>query len=297
MRIKIIPMIGCLLISLVIFQGLAADGGDTDNDTSDQCPFGIIEGPDPIGLKDCYGDPTEKSATGGRKGSKTDPILPPGQVQSGHGRPDFGSNMKTGQPFMVWADRNSREHDIAFTTWTDSGWDRVEYVTSSYLDERDPQAFAAFDGSVHVAWWTDEVTPQVYVARRDLGFDGWTIARQVARGARRPTVAVVDGRVWVAYERDSKSDLRHVVIATELPDGTFAERIVATSDRTQALDVEIHLDAGQLWLDWKQSGREFGFAEWIDGNWSEAKTVPWVDRSWAGERQTRRKIRDLLRSR
>jgi hypothetical protein len=294
MRIKIIPLVGCLVISLVIVEGFAANGGDADHDTTGQCPFGIIEGPDPIGFTDCLGDPKEKGASRDSKSSKNDPILPPGQMQSAHGRPDFGSNAKTGQPFMVWAARNSRERDIAFSSWTDSGWGRVEYVTSSLSDEIDPRAFADADGSVYVAWWTDDVTPAVYVAHRDPAFDGWTAGRRVVGSASRPTVAIVDGRVWVAFEREAKFGLRYVMVANELPDGRFAERIVATSDHNQALGVEIHMDAGRLWLDWKQSRQELGFAEWSDGKWSEATAVPWVDRSWGGEQEARRSIRDLL---
>lgn len=297
MRIKIIPLVGCLVISLVIVEGFAANGRDSDHGATDQCPFGLIEGPDPIGYIDCIGDPKEKGASRDSKSKKTDPILPPGQLHSAHGRPDFGSNAKTGQPFMVWADRNSRERDIAFASWTDTGWGRVEYVTSSLSDELDPRAFAAADGSVHVAWWTDDVTPQIYVARRDPSFEGWSDGRQVASGASRPTVAIVNDRIWVAYERDSKFGLRYVVVASELPDGGFAERIVATSDHKGALGVEIHIDAGRLWLDWKQSRQELGYAEWFDGNWSEVTTVPWDNRSWAGEQEARRSIRDLLLSR
>lgn len=294
MRIKIIPLLGCLLISLVIFQGVASNGGDSDHDTTDQCPFGIIEGPDPIGFTDCFGDPKEKSGGRDKKMSKTDPILPPAHAQSVHGRPDFGSNAKSGQPFMVWADRNGREHDIAFTTWTESGWDRVEYVTSSLADERDPRAFAADDGSVYVVWWTDGVTPGIHFSRRDPAFEGWTTGRQIAGDASHPTIAIVDDRVWVAFERESKAGLRHVIVASESPGGKFVQRIVATSDLKQTLGVEVHLESGRLWLEWKQSGQEFAFVEWVDGSWSEVTTVPWENRSWAGERQARQSIRDLL---
>ena len=177
------------------------------------------------------------------------------------------------------------------------GLGRVEYVTSSLSDELDPRAFAAADGSVLVVWWTDDVTPTFHVAHRDPAFEGWTAGRRVAGSASRPTVAIVDGRVWVAYEREAKFGQRYVMVASELPDGTFAERIVATSDRKQALGVEIHMDAGRLWLDWKHSGQELGFAEWSVGNWSEVTAVPWADRSWGGEQEARRSIRDLLLSR
>ena len=297
MRIKVIPFVGCLLVALVAFGALASNGGESENDTTDQCPFGIIEGPDPIGLFDCFGNPKETSASRDKTVSKEESILPPGLARSAHGRPDFGSNAQSGQPFMVWADRNAREHDIAFTSWIDSGWGGVEYVTSSLADERDPRAFAAGDGSIYVSWWTDDVVPRIYFSRRDPSYDGWTDGRQVAGDASRPSIVVVDGGVWVAFERDSKSGLRQVVVASELPNGKFAERIVASSDHRQSLDVELHMDAGRLWLDWKQSGQEFGFAEWNDGSWSGVATEPWVDRSWAGEQQTRRRIRDLLLSR
>ena len=98
----------------------------------------------------------------------------------------------------------------------------------------------------------------------------------------------------MAYERDAKFGLRHVVVASELKGGEFAERIVATSDHNQPLGVELHIDAGRLWLDWRQSGLEIGYAEWVDGGWSEMTTVPLSNRSWAGEQQVRRSIRDLL---
>ena len=112
MRIKSIPLVGCFLIALVMFGVLAANGGESENDRTDQCPFGIIEGPDPIGLSGCLGDPKEEDASG-KEVSNTDPNLPPGLARSAHGRPDFGHNPQSGQPFMVWADSNAGEHDIA----------------------------------------------------------------------------------------------------------------------------------------------------------------------------------------
>jgi len=297
MRIKIIPLVGCLLVALVGFGVLAENGGESANHPPDQCPFGIIEGPDPIGFTDCFGE-VEKSGVGkGKNGSKMDSKVPPSVSQSAHGRPDFGRNAQSGQPFMVWAERNAGEHDIAFTNWANSQWEPVEYLTSSLADEHDPRAFAATDGSIYVGWWTDGVAPQVHFSRRDPKTDRWTDGRKVAGNASRPTIAIVDGRVWMAFERDSELGLRQVVVANELPDGEFAERIVAASNHKQSLDVELHLDAGRLWLDWKQSGQEFGFAEWIDGQWSGVTTEPWVNHSWAGEQQTRRNIRDLLLSR
>ena len=69
---------------------------------------------------------------------------------------------------------------------------------------------------------------------------------------------------------------------------------MATSDHDQILGVELHIDAGRLWLDWRQSGLKIGFAEWVDGSWSEMTTVPLINRSWAGEQQARRSVRELL---
>jgi hypothetical protein len=297
MRIKIISLVGCLLVALLGFGVLAENGGESGNDPKDKCPLGIIEGPDPIGFADCFSDAKVSVSGKVKTGSKTGADVPPSSSRSVHGRPDFGRNAQSGQPFMVWADRNANEHDIAFSAWVDSGWGRVEYLTSSFADEHDPRAFAAADGSVYVSWWTDGVTPQVHVSRRDPDTGSWTHGRQVAANASLPTIAVVDGRVWVAFERESELGLRHVVVASESPSGEFVERIVAASDRKQSLDVELHLDEGRLWLDWKQSGREFGFAEWLDGRWSGVTTEPWVDHSWAGEQQSRRRIRDGLLSR
>jgi hypothetical protein len=170
----------------------------------------------------------------------------------------------------------------------------VEYLASTPADERDPRAVAAADGSIYVAWWTDEAIPRVHYAVRGPGFEGWTPPRPVADGARRPTPARVDDQFWVAYERDSKTGMRLVVVASEMPDGTFAERIVATSERTQDLGIELHVEAGRVWLDWKRSNKEFGYAEWTDEGWSAVSTVEWTDHSWSGERQARQRVREKL---
>ena len=90
MRIKIIPLAGCLLISLVMYGVLASNGGESENGTTDQCPFGIIEGPDPIGFTNCLGTVKEKATSAEKMASKTDPTLPPGLARSDDARPDFG---------------------------------------------------------------------------------------------------------------------------------------------------------------------------------------------------------------
>jgi hypothetical protein len=285
MKVRFVPLFACLLIGLLLVAAQAKPKEEAGEDPAFDCPFGIIEGPDPITYSDCppFKQPKDKSED---YESSSEPS-----------RPDVGEDPRSGRPFMTWSEDNAGDHDIAFLQWTDEGWGPVEYVTSTVEDDLDPRAFVTVDGEIFLTWWRAGAVPEVRFARRDPQTGRWSIDFLVAQGARRPSIAVVVGAVMVAYEREIPNGGHEIVVAERSTDGTITRTVVSTTERTAPLDVRLHDEGGRLWLDWKQSDTELAYAQWLEGSWSAVATTLRVNPSWSAEQQARRRIRDALRSR
>jgi hypothetical protein len=149
---------------------------------------------------------------------------------------------------------------------------------------------------VHRAGWN---RPRRVVDRRcPAGLDphaasgllGLGPAEFVAAG-RRPSVAVVGGEFVVAYERNSATPglAQDVVVARREGAGAWIAAPVASTARTERLDVEVHERDGRLWLDWMHAAGIFGCAEQSGTTWLPA-FVAWSDPSWIGIEGTRKAI-------
>ena len=155
--------------------------------------------------------------------------------------------------------------------------------------------FVELDGTVHLTWWTDGTPSAVYVMSRPAG-SGWLAPVLVTgpeESGRRPSVAVFDGALLVAYERasDAPGMIQEIVVATEQPGGDFAYEVVAATARADRLDAVLHAERGKLWVDWKQDEALIGYAEREDGAWAVASPLAWTDPSWIGVEMTRRVVR------
>ena len=110
--------------------------------------------------------------------------------------------------------------------------------------------------------------------------------------ARRPTVAVFQAKLWVAYERSVAAGGRDVVAARRLPSGGFHFQTLAHTPRESPLDVILHSEPGALWLDWKHSENEFCWMRWVGaGSFGSTNSEDWSDPTWVGSETTRKRIR------
>ena len=239
-------------------------------------------------------DPFSPNAWYPYRSGQTVMILNSDGVVREDGRPDIAWHAD-GAPVVVWAWNLGTDHDVALAEWDGDDWAAPAFLTSSTSDDLDPRVFLEPDGTVRVAWWTDGTPSAVFVMTRPAG-GGWSAPVQVTgpdESGRRPSVAVFDGAIRVAYERASSEPgmAQEIVVATEQPGGGFAYEIVAATARADRLDAVLHAERGKLWVDWKHDEAWIGYAECEAGAWTVASPIAWNDPSWIGVEMTRRVVR------
>lgn len=241
----------------------------------------IIEDPEPIGVWQTY-RPWVPSAQ----------LLNPSGHARGDGRPDIVEDPDPFGVFAVWAYNQGTHHDIAFSEWDGSAWTATAFIASTGDDELDPRIFVADDDTVYVTWWKAGPSPGVWLSSRAPGSTSWSPAEYVAVG-RRPSVAVDGSTVRVLYERDSQvAGMQQDIVHAEKPFSMWIETVVDSTARTERLDPVIHVESGRVWVDWMHNTSEFGCAMLDQPQWLvPMPREPWVDPSWVGVEETRRKIR------
>lgn len=225
-------------------------------------------------------------------------ILNPSGHARGDGRPDLafettlGGGSTAGRPIVTWAWNLGSDHDLAIAEWTGTAWSSPEFLTSTSSDDLDPRLFVEPDGTRHVVWWTAGAIERVNLMTRPAGATGWTPAIEVASGARRPTVAVVEGVIRVAFERASTvpGAAQDVVVVRREAGGAFVEEFVGSTMRTGRLDPLLHVRDGHCWLDWKHADESFGFVVHDAGAWTSVDEHEWIDGSWVGVEVERKRI-------
>lgn len=245
----------------------------------------IIENPDPI--PQCHYIPLDadpEAADTVRSGYRDD------------GRPMFEFDRRTEEPVLTWAFDAGGDHDIAFNTWKNRRWQpRIEFITASTADEVDPRVYVDDHNNVYLTWWEDDPGSRVMAVKRDR--NGWGMPIHVGNG-RRPSVAVWDGSMVLAYERDrADGPGQEVVFAHHSLDtlGTYVPvQVVAITSRQQALDPIVHVRSGRMWIDWKDGSDTVAASVYRNESWSTEIVRPWTDPSWIGELTVRDQIESEL---
>ena len=216
------------------------------------------------------------------------------------GSPNVVYRRTTNQPLAAWAYQNGSDHDIAFSEWDGYGWSDAEFVTFDAEDELDPRLFPGSDGDLHLVWWVDGTDPRVMLTSRSMDDSAWGIPVRVSPPgeiACRPTVAVHQGAVWVAYERERSIEpvgMRDLVVRRLEPGGSFVEEHMIDVPRTERSDPVLHARAGRFWIDWKHSSTQFGSAAYLGPGWDAPTFHGWSDPSWVGVEGMRLFIRRVV---
>jgi len=246
--------------------------------------LGITEGPDPIPQIEYL------------RVDDIDPglILVATRAGRDDGRPDV--SLRNGKEFVTWSYKvRGQDFDLALAEWQGLHWSPVQIVTFVGEDELDPRAFTAEDGITNIVWWMDGETESVFLVTGES--PSWGMPEQVTEfgvSGRRPTVVVQDRTTLVGYERDAAGGGQEIVVASRTDGASFTHEVAHTVDRTEELDVKLHLEQGELWMDWKHSATEFAYCEFVNGTWTEPQLLPWGDPSWAGIQEARETIRQQV---
>jgi hypothetical protein len=231
--------------------------------------------------------------------SSTEILNSTGDVRE-DGSPDIFYHQTNNRPYVVWAYDNGPDHDIALSHWADTGWSDVQFLTFDAEDEIDPRLFIGPGDETYVVWSVDGPDPRVMMTSRTTNLTAWEIPVRVSPPGEvvgRPTVAVHDGVVRVAYERTPATDptgSRELVVRRFDADRGFLVEHVVSVPRADRLDPLLHVEAGRLWMDWKHTANRFGSAELVNANWTAPTQYGWSDPSWVGAESMRKIIRRNL---
>jgi hypothetical protein len=168
-------------------------------------------------------------------------------------------------------------------------WTAPQVVIGGSENELDPQFVLAPDGSVHMFYWVDGTTPQVFhrVAPADLS--SWSapdLVSQPGEASLRPAGAFHNGVLRVAYEVHnfgSGNTPRQVVLA-RFENGAFIPEVVAMTNNLGDVRPQVHAHAGHLWVDWVDQEVTDGSGEvaWTrfsaQGQWQGIQYAPFANR-------------------
>lgn len=238
--------------------------------------LGIIENPDPIPQVHWVPLTVDPDSPDAREpGERID------------GRPAFEFDRITEEPFLTWAYDMGTDHDIAVNTWRKNHWNRkIEFVTSSTVDDVDPRLYVDHHNYLYVTWWEDDSRSRIMLAKRSG--HSWGASIDIGCG-RRPSVARWQGDLVVAYERDNALG-QEIVFARSFMGGPFVPEVVAVTTRTTRLDPIVHVRAGRMWIDWKEADNVIAFSTYDNGVWRMSMAKAWTDPSWLGELTVRHTI-------
>ena len=199
----------------------------------------------------------------------------------------------------MWAGAGAFGYEIAFAEWTGSAWSGTTFLTSNLREDFAPRVFVEADGTVHVVWWQSGEIHRVYLATRPAGASTWDTPVQVSlesEFARRPSVAMFDGELWIGYERNSSQPgmAQDVIVARMEENGSFTRNVLGSTARVAELDIMLHVVAGRRWVDWKHSEDELRAAVFQVAEWEDLNPESWTDHTWVGVESTRRRIQQQV---
>jgi len=208
-------------------------------------------------------------------------------------RPHVAFDELTGQALVVYCAYVGPDYDIAFTERQGEGWEPIQFLSSTGIDDLDPRVAVGPDGTAYVVWWQRDrdTGDRVMLTRRSAETGEWEPPSLITIGGRRPSVAVVEDQLVVVYERTAAEVGQQIMVYTEWTLGLPVEETVVVTDRIGPLSPMVHSANGRIWLDWRNSDWSYSYLEQVEGVWDSTPVVlPLVDDSWLGVELVRRTI-------
>jgi hypothetical protein len=181
-------------------------------------------------------------------------LNPQGEA-NGDGTPSLVTDPSDGLIAAAWSRNSASGYDVVLSRFESGAWSDAAIVAGSPADDLDPQLALGPDGSVHLFYWVDGTTPQVFhrVAPPDLS--SWSTPELVStagQSASRPAGAFYNGVLYVAYELHSfgNGNTPKQVVLARYENGDFTTEVVAMTNNASNTRPQVHSHAGRLWVDW-----------------------------------------------
>jgi hypothetical protein len=161
------------------------------------------------------------------------------------------------------------EHGFRVRHVVDTGQGGAKTVTLvSAATGKDPRlAIKPQNGNTAVVWWQG-TTGEVLWRSRALATTTWgseTLISSLGEDSRHPQIAYSGGVAWVTWEIGSSSGRSIAAIGIiDDPEPIPTRTLVASTTATGNLDLQVHAEAGALWLTWIESTSLVGWSAYDD---------------------------------
>jgi hypothetical protein len=228
-----------------------------------------------------------------RKLTAPDPFridLNPQGETNGDGMPSVVTDANTGLVAAAWSRNSASGFDIVVSRFVGGSWTVPQVVAGALsASELDPQLVLAPDGSVHLFYWVDGATPQVFQTVAPFDLSSWSapvLVSQPGVASCRPAGAFHNGVLRVAFEVHSfgSGNTPRQVVLARFENGAFTPEVVAMTNNLGDVRPQVHSHAGQLWVDWVDTETTGGSGElaWTrlnaQGQWEAIQFEPFANR-------------------
>jgi hypothetical protein len=215
-------------------------------------------------------------------------VLNPEGEANGDGTPSMLTNPATGLLVVAWARNSASGFDVVISRFENGTWSVPQVVIDTPANALDPQLVLDASGSIHMFYWLDGTTPQVFLVQAPADLSSWSapvLVSQAGQAACRPAGVVYQDALHVAYEVHDfgyGNSPRQVVLA-RFEGGAFVPEVVAMTNNLGAVRPEVHSHAGHIWVDWIDAETTGGSGEaaWTrldaQGHWEPIHYEPFVD--------------------
>jgi hypothetical protein len=156
-------------------------------------------------------------------------------------------------------------------------------ITNDPADDRRPRIAISPAGDSWVCWYRELATgDRVLCRKRDYASGSWSAELLVSEpdeSGRLPVVVHDGTRAWVAFEDDAGSGKSIVVNSIiDVPDPIGGCHEVGWTSFAGDREVELHFEAGRVWLTWIHSGTQVKWTRYstATGEWEQALMLPYL---------------------
>lgn len=214
-------------------------------------------------------------------------VLNPEGEANGDGAPSMLTDPVAGLLVVAWARNSASGFDVVISRFENGAWSAPQVVVDTLSNALDPQLVLDAAGGIHMFYWIDGATPQVFHVQAPVDLSSWSaplLVSQPGQAACRPAGVVYQDALRVAYEVHDfgyGNTPRQVVLA-RFEGGAFVPEIVAITNNLGDVRPEVHSHAGHIWVDWIDTETTGGSGEaaWTrldaQGHWEPIHYEPFV---------------------
>lgn len=214
-------------------------------------------------------------------------LNPEGEM-NGDGTPSLIANATASLVVAAWSRNSTTGFDIVVSRFVSGAWTTPQVVAGLSANELDPQLVLDPNGTVHMFYWVDGLTPEVFHTMAPPDLSSWSTPEpvsQLGQSACHPAGAFFDGVLRVAYEvhEFGNGNTPKQVVLARFESGGFTPEVVAMTNNLGNVRPQVHSHGGHLWVDWVDTETSEGSGEiaWtrmiVQGQWDATDYEPYAD--------------------